>query len=167
MSLPATFESSRQAAVRALAPDDFEGTAYDDLTRRAADLCHAAFAVISIVDGDRLLFKTRIGTDLAERPRRSSFCDHAIGDPTQVTIVEDAATDERFSANPNVTGAPFLRFYAGVPLIFRGQPIGTLCAFDTAPHVLDVEDVRELCFLAEQVMVVLEQRRTSRATGAG
>jgi len=43
--------------------------------------------------------------------------------------------DERFTANPLVTGAPYVRFYADAPLKApNGSRIGTLCAIDTRPR---------------------------------
>ncbi|KAH7342474.1 histidine kinase-group I protein [Rhexocercosporidium sp. MPI-PUGE-AT-0058] len=46
-------------------------------------------------------------------------------------IVDDLSKDDRFNTLPFVTGAPFLRFYAGVPLITkRGIPIGSLFVVD-------------------------------------
>ncbi|PVH86453.1 hypothetical protein DL98DRAFT_510520 [Cadophora sp. DSE1049] len=46
-------------------------------------------------------------------------------------IVDDLSKDDRFNTLPFVIGAPFLRFYAGVPLITkRGIPIGSLFVVD-------------------------------------
>lgn len=161
-----TRERTRQSVVDSLAPDDFEGTAYDDLTRMAAKVCQASVAVISIVDGEHLLFKSRVGTDVANRPRELSFCGHAVNDAEHVTIVEDASKDERFATNPNVVGDPKVRFYAGVPLIYESQPIGTLCVFDTEPRSLELAQVEELRFLAQQVMATLEELRRGRRPAA-
>ncbi len=58
--------------------------------------------------------------------------------------MEDASLDPRFSANPVVTDAPKIRFYAGVPLFFRQQPVGTLCVFDAEPRTLDARQLEEL-----------------------
>lgn len=156
-------EGLRQAAVASLAPDDFEGTVYDDITRRAAELCAAPVAVITVIDGEQQLFRSRVGTEITNRPRELTFCTHALQDPKRVTIVEDASQDARFSANPVVTGAPKIRFYAGVPLIYREQAVGTLCVFDVRPRTLEPAQVRELCFLAKQVMEALEARRRDPA----
>ncbi len=166
MNSASPLETARQVAVDLLEPGDFEGTAYDDITRAAAEICQASFAVISVVDGEQLLFKTRFGTELAKRPRELSFCAHAVMDPEHVMIVEDARKDERFATNPNVVGNPKIRFYAGVPLIYERQPIGTLCVFDNEPHPLESSQVEELRFLAKQVMATLEARRRSPPTAA-
>lgn len=47
---------------------------------------------------------------------------------------------------PVVTDAPHIRFYAGVPLMYRGQAIGTLCVFDIKPRTLDAKQLEELRF---------------------
>ncbi len=59
-------------------------------------------------------------------------------------IVEDACYDYRFEDHPFVTGSPFIRFYAGVPLLSRsGLPLGTLCAIDSQPRIF-TEDRQHL-----------------------
>jgi GAF domain-containing protein len=159
MAPPTSFEAPRQAAVDSIASIDFEANAFDDLTRRAAEVFGTAFAVISIVDQDTLWFKSRIGIDLTGRPRAQSFCALAIADPGRVMVVEDALLDERVRSFPNVVEAPHLRFYAGVPLIVNDQPVGTLCAFDGVPRKVTPEQIDELRFLADQVMATIESRR--------
>jgi hypothetical protein len=47
-------------------------------------------------------------------------------------LCSDLSKDERFNKLPFVTGSPFLKFYAGVPLITkRGIPIGSLFIVDS------------------------------------
>ncbi len=44
-----------------------------------------------------------------------------------------------------MTGDPYVRFYAGVPLSGpQGQKIGTFCVVDTAPRSFDEKDVGQL-----------------------
>jgi GAF domain-containing protein len=51
-----------------------------------------------------------------------------------LTIVSDGTRDRRFRDNALVTGAPFIRFYAGAPLKSAdGFNLGTLCAIDARP----------------------------------
>lgn len=50
-------------------------------------------------------------------------------------VILDTLQDWRFSKNPNVTGAPNIRFYAGAPLrTTDGHNIGTLCIIDDKPR---------------------------------
>ena len=158
MPVSVEHERLRQAAVDLLAADDFEGTAYDDITRRAAELCAAPVAIITVIDGNHQLFRSRVGTDLMSRPRELTFCTHALRSPQQITVVEDALKDPRFATNPVVTGAPHIRFYAGVPLMYHGQAIGTLCVFDVKARTLQAKQLEELRFLATQVMETLQAR---------
>jgi GAF domain-containing protein len=163
MPISVEHERLRQAAVELLEPGDFEGTAYDDITRRASELCDAPVAIITVMDGNSQFFRSRVGTDLMSRPRELTFCTHALRDPERITIVEDASTDARFATNPVVTGAPYIRFYAGVPLMFHGQAIGTLCVFDVKPRTLQAKQLEELRFLATQVMETLQARHAPHA----
>lgn len=158
---PVARELRRQIAVDSLLADDFEGIAYDDITRQAAAICQAPVALITVIDGSLQLFKSRIGTDLTSRPRELSFCTHALLDPQEMMIVEDASRDERFANNPVVVDEPHIRFYAGVPLFYSGQPVGTLCVFDIKPRTLTPEQIETLRFLAGTVMDTLQEKRRS------
>ncbi len=152
-------ERARQAEVDRLAVDPFEDTAYDDITRLAADMAHTPVALITIIDGDRQWFKSRLGTQVSETPREISFCAHAIERPGDVMVVEDTTRDPRFAANPLVTGDPNIRFYAGAPLVTAsGHAIGTVCVLDTQPRQLGPEQLEMLRFLAQQVMAKLETK---------
>lgn len=97
-----------------------------------------------------------------------SFCAHAIA-REELLVVLDATLDPCFSDNPLVTGEPFIRFYAGVPLISpSGHAIGTLCIVDTTPHsAFDETARRQLRDLASMVLDKLELRRLELARQAG
>lgn len=109
---------------------------YDRLARFAAEQLDMPIALLTLVDGQRQWFKSRVGVDVTETPRDISFCGHAIM-KEELFVVEDASSDPRFSDNPLVTGAPHIRFYAGAPLSSpSGHHIGTLCVIDTVPRTL-------------------------------
>src|SRR5882757_415146 len=90
--------------------------AFDDTAQLAADLCGAEIALITLVDADYQWFKAKVGVDHVGTPRDLSFCGHCINHDEPL-IVADTLEDPRFCDNPLVTGAPFIRFYAGVPLV--------------------------------------------------
>ena len=159
-------EMSRQAELdRYQILDTLEEQAYDDLTRMAASVCGVPVALVSLLDHDRQWFKSRMGMQATETPREFAFCEHAIRRPGDVMVVNDATRDDRFAANPLVTGDPNIRFYAGAPLVSAGgQALGTLCVIDTQPRELDEKQLETLQFLARQVMEKLEERRRALAT---
>ena len=134
--------------------------AFDDLTRLASQICECPIALVGLVDDNREWFKSRTGFTLSETPRELSLTAHAIrqGD---LFVVPDAAADARFSANPLVTGAPRIRFYAGMPLLTPagGLALGALCVMDRKARRLSEEQMEALRILGHQVVSQLELRR--------
>lgn len=129
-------ENERLAGLSALRILDTQGTAdFDLFPELASALFSAPMAAISLIDRDRQWFKASVGLDVVETPRESSFCAHAILDPTGMLCVPDATRDPRFADNPDVVGGPGLRFYAGSPIIGPdGHAVGALCIMDTRPR---------------------------------
>ncbi|MDQ2858284.1 MAG: GGDEF domain-containing protein [Candidatus Eremiobacteraeota bacterium] len=135
----------------------------DALTRLAADLCGTSMALVTLVDRRRQWFLSHIGTEATETPRELSFCAHAIEEPDRLLVVNSPTTDVRFKDNALVTGEPFIRFYAGMPIVSpEGFALGALCVLDSVPHTLRDEQARALRALATQVGALLEARRHIR-----
>ena len=132
---------------------------FDDFTQLAAQICDMPVALISLVDEERQWFKSRVGLDVHETCRAMSFCAHALLQP-EVLIVPDAHKDIRFRDNPLVTNAPFVRFYAGAPLLTAGgHALGTLCVAGFEPRTLSAGQQSALQALARQIITRLELRR--------
>jgi diguanylate cyclase (GGDEF)-like protein/PAS domain S-box-containing protein len=123
----------------------------DRITRLVARVLDVPIALVSLVDADRQWFKSRTGLDATQTPREMAFCAHAILQTTPL-VVPDAAQDERFCDNQLVTGAPHIRFYAGVPIrTSKGFAVGTLCAIDERPRQLTQDELDTLRDLADIV----------------
>lgn len=153
-------EIDRIAALGACAimdtPPDPE---FDFLARLAAEVCDAAMAGISFIDGERQFYKSAVGMVAPELTRDQSFCQHTIASADPM-VVEDALADDRFSESPLVTGGPEIRFYAGAPLQTRdGDLLGALCVMDTEPREILPHQLELLNGLARQVTALVEQRR--------
>jgi two-component system, sensor histidine kinase len=160
-------DSDRLAVLRSLGVLDTPPEPnYDELTKLAAEICRVPMALISLVDTDRQWFKSRIGLEVPETSRASSFCAHAINQPNELLIVPDAHNDPRFSDNPLVLGEPHLRFYAGAPLVTHdGWALGTLCVLDHAPRELTPAQLEALAILRRHVVNAIELRRVVEKQG--
>jgi PAS domain S-box-containing protein len=162
----ATAEEERLRVLRDYALDSLE----DDpelaqIARFAGRLCHAPVALVSLVEEERQRFLAREGIEQRETPRSDSFCTFAMVQD-DLMEVRDATLDPLFAANPLVTGAPFIRFYAGQPLKSEeGLALGTLCVIDTQPRPegLTAFQREGLEVLAQATMRRLRSRRHSRA----
>jgi diguanylate cyclase (GGDEF)-like protein len=159
-------EIERQKSLDDLEILDTPADAYmDSLVRVARDIFRVERVLISLLDRDRQWFKARAGAEFSCTPRNVSFCGHAILDEHHTLVVPDALEDERFADNPLVTGAPFIRFYAGHPLIAStGLPIGTLCLLHSQPRLLNEREEGRLQDLAQLVEGYIQLRSLSEHT---
>ncbi len=147
-------DTERLASLRSLGlVDTPPEERFDAVTRLATTIFNLPISYISLVDETRQYLKSRVGLDFCESSRETSFCGHAILE-NEPLIIPDTTKDERFVGNPQVTGKPFARFYAGLPLRGPGGfNIGTLCLMDTKPREFSAENIKalkELGIIAER-----------------
>lgn len=140
---------------------------FDRLTRLASRLLAAPVSTISLTDGDRQWFKSKVGVDLTEIPREQAPCSYAI-EGGGIFVVPDLTTDPRFIGSPLAEAG--IRFYAGAPLFTRqGHGLGTLCVVDSEPRELREGEEEVLLDLAGMVMSQIELQnmvgRIDAATG--
>ena len=131
------------------------------ITNFAALLFDTPISLVSLLLGDTQHFLARQGTAQTENPRSTSFCSHAMLNDSMMEV-RDATRDERFAANPLVTGEPFIRYYAGRPLVSKeGIPLGALCVVGPTARPDGMSEVQRagLEVLAQAVMRRLHARR--------
>ena len=143
-------------------------TAYDDITRFICDQLKVPISLITFQDSHRHWYKSRVGIKASESARLGSFCEHGVTcGKAEVFVVEDALADPRFSSHPLVTSAPYIRFYAGAPIVSPGGAmLGMVCAIDIVPRTIAAAQLTTLCTLAADVMVLLEARLVTRKLAA-
>jgi methylmalonyl-CoA mutase cobalamin-binding subunit len=156
-------ETERLAALAELQLLDTEAEpVFDRIIAKLARVFEMPIALISLVDRNRLFFKSHTGLpeDLAESRQISrdiSVCGHVVSN-NEVTVIEDLARDRRFANNPLIRERG-LRFYAGAPLRApNGQPIGSLCLLDVKPREFSNRDRRHLQEYASEVMEEVGRR---------
>lgn len=133
---------------------------YDTIVQIAAHICDTPISLISLIDQDRQWFKAKHGIDIQETERNLAFCAHAILNPEEPLVVEDASNDSRFKDNELVTGEPKIRFYAGYPLTDNGEyAFGTLCVIDTHPKILSQTQKAALASLSKYVVSLMQLNR--------
>ncbi|HER39608.1 MAG TPA: GAF domain-containing sensor histidine kinase [Salinimicrobium catena] len=135
---------------------------FDTITRLAAKLLKVPISIISLVDVDRIWFKSKHGMNVSEVPRDPGLCASAIME-SDLYLVEDARKDPRTLAHPLVAGEFGLQFYSAVPLRTKeGFNLGTLCVIDREPRQLSSEERDILKDLAELVMNQIELQLEAR-----
>lgn len=152
-------EEQRLAAVRRYdVLDTPPDGAFDRITALAARLFDVPISIISIVDHDRIWFKSHHGIEAVEIGRDPGLCASAICQH-EPWLVADAGVDLRTIDNPLVAGDLGLRFYLGVPLTTSdGFNLGTLNVIDVEPREVSDEQVATLQDLAAVVVDELELR---------
>ncbi len=136
--------------------------AFDRITALAARRFNVPISIISIVDHDRIWFKSHHGLPVRQIDRAPGLCASAIlsSDPW---VLSNAKTDVRSLANPLVAGDFGLRFYAGVPLrTSDGYNLGTLCIIDKEARPISQHEIEDLKDLASVVMDQMELRLSAR-----
>ncbi|MFT3698015.1 MAG: diguanylate cyclase [Kofleriaceae bacterium] len=156
-------EAQRLAALQAFnILDTAPQPSFDRITALVARILEVPIALVSLVDDERQWFKSCVGLGASETSRDVAFCAYAILNPG-VLVVPDAAEDPRFADNPLVTGEPYIRSYAGAPLVTKGgYALGTLCAIDTRPRKLTPDQLQTLVDLAAIVVDEIELDRLAR-----
>ena len=169
MNVPLTFDEKYplQNPQRGASADALSNTLLNAATeitcervaRMATRFLRVPSVLICLRDGNRQLFELCYGLSLDQAILTDDSCAPLIL-PAEVMVVPDATLDARFAANPLVTGAPGIRFWAGAPLISpEGQNIGVFAVFDVHPRDFDEAEKETLVDLAAQVVDTIQLRQ--------
>ena len=150
----ARLEALRQYQILDTPPED----RFDAIVQEAAMRFKAPIALFTLIDENRVWFKARIGVNIEETDRASSFCAHTVAIDAPL-VVEDTSKHERFADNPLVVGYPRIAFYAGVPVRSLSRaPLGAFCIIDEAARTFPWPDFVVLNDFASRIEAQLEAR---------
>ena len=155
-----TDEAARLRALNALRLLDTPAEPrFDRLTSLAAHLFDAPMVALSLLHGERLWFKSRIGLKIEELPLRESVCNITRTLPDGACLVApDLSLDPRFASLPITRGRRGARFYAGSPIrLPSGAAVGALAVLDHKPRPRPPEALlQQLASLAQIAATELE-----------
>ena len=118
--------------------------------------------MICLADPAQQGLRAGVGLDIDRSLLAAAFCQLAMQSDA-VLVVSDAAADPRVCDTPLVVGAPYLRFYAGAPLMTeQGFRLGTFCLVDTVARAFTDADVARLQVIASCVTQALLLRLDGR-----
>lgn len=127
-------EKGRYAAIETLKMlDTAAEKPFDRITKMMSQAFKTPVSLITLVaDPSRVWFKSCLGPFGSCVNRDGSWCNYVLVPPTpEILITEDASKDARLAHNPYVAGEPYIKFYAGAPLVGScGERYGTLCVVD-------------------------------------
>jgi len=157
-------EAERVATLRELELVDLaRGMDFERLTRLGQTLARAQFSIVALMEEDKVLAIAREGEGPPDAPRELALSAWIVGVDEPVFWVPDAATDYRFCDKQFVATAPYIRFYAGAPIIVHGQKVGAVAVADTDVRAFDQEIADRLVDLASIVANEFELKVAKRS----
>lgn len=133
----------------------------DELTELACKLTGSSKAVISIVEDQKVWFKSQYGIKLKSENRAESFFAETINSPDAIIYYKDLRKSDKFKNHPlvNKKNDPII-FYAGIGLkTLNNLAVGTLSILDSSPRELTKDQERHLEIVAHLVMSQLRLRK--------
>ncbi len=139
--------------------DNAEEKPIENIVNLVQQTLHVPMCAISLVHRKNQWFKGARGVGLIETSRDFSFGSHIVQRSDNL-VVCNALEDPLFATNPLVTGEPYIRACAGVPLKTPdGYRIGSLCALDIQPREFPEFEIAILESLAKVVVDELELKQ--------
>lgn len=125
------------------------------IVRIAARLCGAKSAYLSVLDGEFLFHKAKLGGNVKQEHLRDHLAQDIFVNDAPL-VVQDSKQSARFCDHPMVCGDAAIRFFAGVPVhTAHSGLIGCLYICDEEPKHFDdtdLEDLRDIGQLAGDLL---------------
>ena len=139
--------------------------AFDRLVTLACTIFDTPIIMLSVLDGDRTLFRSNVPISMGSMPREQSVS-HVVAAMGQngVLVVEDATAQPPFNTHPMVTGPDGIRFYAGAAISTAdGRVVGAFSVLDTKPRPRPSDQMLEtLTLMAGMAGDILDQSAATR-----
>jgi PAS domain S-box-containing protein len=141
--------------------DTFPEQELDALTAFASSTCGTPISMITLVDSNRLWYKSSFGIDVQQAPLEAGYCKEAIDSEEIFFEIQDTFSTLHHADNILAKSDPKVRFYAGCKLITPGGiTLGTICVMDTKPRALTAEQKQTMQMLANFVMTHFALRKS-------
>ncbi|WP_369957736.1 ATP-binding protein [Psychrobacter sp. CLB018] len=147
-----------------------EEPAFARLTELAKLFFNMPVVAITFMDEETQYLKSLHGLDgICTTSRKVAICNYTVLSD-EVLVLPDLTEDSRFSQNPLVTEAPYLRFYAGAPIIMQEDGktyrLGSLCLMDMQAHYdftdNDADILAQFAAMAADALKLQDQQRHAK-----
>lgn len=147
-----------------------EEPAFARLTELAKLFFNVPVVAITFMDEETQYLKSLLGLDgICTTSRKVAICNYTVLSD-EVLVLPDLTEDSRFSQNPLVTEAPYLRFYAGAPIIMQEDGktyrLGSLCLMDMQAHhdftEKDADILAQFAAMAADALKLQDQQRHAK-----
>ena len=139
--------------------------AFDRLVTLASTVFDAPIVMLSVLDGERTVFRSNAPISMGSMPREQSVSAvvAAMGQDG-VLVVEDALAVAPFNEHPMVTGPDQIRFYAGAAIVTAdGRAVGAFSVLDRKPRARpDAQMLDTLKLMAGMAGDILDQSAATR-----
>ncbi len=136
--------------------------AFDRITDLASRTFGVPVSTVSIVDRDRIWFKSHHGVDAEQIGRDPGLCAAVVQTGGRIAV-PDAKADASTRDNPLIAGDDGLQCYVGVPLTsVDGYTLGALSIADYRPREFTPDELETLDELGRLVTHEMEMRLAAR-----
>jgi len=136
--------------------------AFDRITSLASRVLGMPVSTVSIVDRDRIWFKSHHGVDAEQVGRDPGLCARVV-ETGRTIAVPDGQADPIACGNPLMAGDASFRSYLGVPLMSSdGYALGSLSVLGFEPRRFTPVEIEILESLGAMVTHEMDIRRATR-----